>query len=324
LIKRFSTVRLLVVGDVVLDEYLWGDVRRISPEAPVPVLHVQKEATVLGGAGNVVRNVVALGGGCEFCAVIGDGSAGHRIVGLLDELGVDPGGMIVARDRPTIVKTRVVARSQQIVRFDRETEMPVGPRVRAAIKRAIAQRLPNVTGVILEDYGKGALTKPIIRNLLEQCVNEGLPVALDPKRELSSFRGVSLVKPNFQEAQMLTGISVRTESDLMRVCERLQRRLGGCDVVITRGSEGMVIFEGRELRTVPTPRFEVYDVQGAGDTTIAALVLALRAGASLLEGAVIANAAAGVVVRKTGTATACPEEVIAALPDALRAARGAL
>jgi len=202
--------------------------------------------------------------------------------------------------------------------------MPVGPRVRAALKRAIVQRLPMVSGVILEDYGKGALTKPIIRNLLEQCAKHGVPVALDPKRELSNFRGVSLVKPNLQEAQTLTGISVRTESDLVRVCERLQRRLGGSDVVITRGSEGMVIFEGGELRSVPTPRLEVYDVQGAGDTTIAALVLALRAGASLLEGAVIANATAGVVVRKTGTATASPEEVIAALPDALRAARGAM
>jgi len=322
LIKKFKAINLLVVGDMVLDEYLWGKVTRISPEAPVPVLHVQREATVLGGAGNVVRNIVALGARSEFCALIGDGLPGQRVIELLEELGVDAKGMIKAHDRPTIVKTRVVARSQQIVRFDRETEAPVPADVVRKLRAAIRSSLQRADGVILEDYGKGVLSKNIASGIMKECKERKLPVAVDPKIDIAPFRGASLLKPNLAEAEALTGIRVRTDADLDRVGQQLQRRCGGGDVIITRGSKGMSLFDqSGERMDVPTPPLEVYDVQGAGDTTIAALVLGLRAGGSLLEAAVIANAAAGVVVKKTGTATANPEEVMEALPAAIAAAR---
>ncbi len=322
LIKKFKAINLLVVGDVVLDEYLWGKVTRISPEAPVPVLHVQREATVLGGAGNVVRNIVALGAQSEFCALIGDGLPGQRVIELLEELGVDAKGMIKAHDRPTTVKTRVVAQSQQIVRFDRETEAPVPADVVRKLRAAIRSSLQRADGVILEDYGKGVLSKNIASGIMKECTERKLPVAVDPKIDIAPFRGASLLKPNLAEAEALTGIRVRTDADLDRVGQQLQRRCGGGDVIITRGSKGMSLFDqSGERMDVPTPPLEVYDVQGAGDTTIAALVLSLRAGGSLLEAAVIANAAAGVVVRKTGTATANPEEVMEALPESIAAAR---
>jgi D-beta-D-heptose 7-phosphate kinase/D-beta-D-heptose 1-phosphate adenosyltransferase len=322
LVKKFSAINLLVVGDMVLDEYLWGDVTRISPEAPVPVLHVKREATVLGGAGNVVRNIVALGARSEFCALIGDGAPGQRVIELLEELGVDSKGMIKAHDRPTIVKTRVVAQSQQIVRFDRETEAAVPPDIIRKLRSSVRSALERVDGVILEDYGKGVLSKNIARGIMKECMERKLPVAVDPKIDIAPFRGASLMKPNLAEAEMLTGIRVRNDADLDRVGQQLRRRCGGGDVIITRGSQGMSLFDKSGKRVdVSTPPLEVYDVQGAGDTTIAALVLSLRAGGSLLEAAVIANAAAGVVVSKTGTATANPEEVLAALPEVIAAAK---
>ncbi|MBW2712990.1 MAG: bifunctional hydroxymethylpyrimidine kinase/phosphomethylpyrimidine kinase [Deltaproteobacteria bacterium] len=176
--------------------------------------------------------------------------------------------------------------------------------------------------MILEDYGKGVLSKNIASGIMKECKERKLPVAVDPKIDIAPFRGASLLKPNLAEAEALTGIRVRTDADLDRVGQQLQRRCGGGDVIITRGSKGMSLFDqSGERMDVPTPPLEVYDVQGAGDTTIAALVLGLRAGGSLLEAAVIANAAAGVVVKKTGTATANPEEVMEALPAAIAAAR---
>jgi rfaE bifunctional protein kinase chain/domain len=325
LIGRFSRVRLLVIGDVVLDEYLRGAVDRVSPEAPVPVVHVQGESGVLGGAGNVVRNVAALGGDCTFCSVVGDDADGRRVVELVEELGVESGGLIRVAGRPTTRKTRVVARSQQIVRVDRETHEPIPARVVTQLARAIGERLAGLDGAILEDYGKGMLTGSSIRKIMKSCIAAGVPVAVDPKTELRPFRGATLLKPNLREAEELTGISAGSPRGLERIARKLRNAVGESDLIITRGADGMAIFEGpRGRRDVPTIRQEVYDVQGAGDTTIAILSLALGAGASLLEAAVLANAGAGVVVEKTGTATVSPEELRAVLPAALDAAREAL
>jgi D-beta-D-heptose 7-phosphate kinase/D-beta-D-heptose 1-phosphate adenosyltransferase len=321
-LARFSQVRLLVVGDVVLDEYLWGDVDRVSPEAPVPVVHVSRESTVLGGAGNVARNVVALGGSCIFCAAVGDDRAGEHVLELLKDLGVDPRGVVVVPGRPTTRKTRVVARSQQVVRFDRETHEPLGRAAVAELVQAVDAALPVADAAVLEDYGKGVLAPGFVRSLMRRLRKAGLFVAADPKTELGPYRGVSLLKPNLREAAELTGLRLRDEVDVARAATRLRRTIGGGDVVVTRGAEGMTLFSGDGPGVdVPTLGTEVFDVQGAGDTTIAALVLALRAGATLLEAAVIANAAAGVVVRKIGTATASPEEVREVLPEAMEAAQ---
>jgi len=324
LLDRFEQVELLVLGDVVLDEYLWGDVDRVSPEAPVPVVHLRDESTVLGGAGNVVRNVVALGGRCSFCSVLGDDRAGARVVDLLDGLGVRTDGMVVVPGRPTTRKSRVVARSQQIVRFDRETTRSIPPSAVRTLMKAVDVALDSADAAVLEDYAKGLLTRRTIAQVMRRLTAAGIPAAVDPKTDLASFRGASLLKPNLRETEALTGIEIRTVDDLARAVARLRQRVGPAEIVVTRGSDGMTCFDsgderGRDVHTLAR---EVFDVQGAGDTTIAALELARAAGASLLEAAVIANAAAGVVVGKIGTATASRSEVLELLPAAIAAARG--
>jgi D-beta-D-heptose 7-phosphate kinase/D-beta-D-heptose 1-phosphate adenosyltransferase len=322
LIDDFAGVRLLVIGDLVLDEYVFGDVERVSPEAPVPVVHVRDETMMLGGAANAARNVVALGGSVDCCSVIGDDRAGGRIRELTKDLGVDPSGIVSVPGRPTTRKTRIVAQNQQIVRFDRETFDPPPAGASRALLVAIEERLSAADGVIVEDYGKGVMSKRIARSLMELCRQRGTPVTVDPKASLTDYRGASLLKPNLREAEALSGIQVHGADDLRRVASRLQAKIGGGDVVVTRGPDGMSIFEGdAQGMHVPTVSREVFDVQGAGDTAIAALTLALRAGGTLQEAAVIANAASGVVVGKVGTATASADEVKQLLPEAVEAAR---
>ena len=322
LIERFAQLRLLVVGDVMLDEYLWGDVDRVSPEAPVPVVHVERESLALGGAGNVVRNIVAMGAECAVCSVIGNDWAGDRVIDLFTDLGVDPSGVIRVGDRPTTRKTRVEARSQQMLRFDRETDDPISPSTSRLLLRAVDAALPGVQGVILEDYGKGVLPVRVLRAAMRRFNQAELPVAVDPKTSISPYRGADLFKPNLREVSALTGVRIRSERELYRAVARLRRRMGQGDIVITRGSDGMTIFQGDASPVdVPIARSEVFDVQGAGDTTIAALALTRLAGGNLLEAAVVANTAAGVVVGKVGTATANPEEIVALLPAAIAAAR---
>ena len=323
LLDGFSRVRLLVFGDVVLDEYIWGDVERVSPEAPVPVVRVQEETVMLGGAGNVVRNIVALGGSASFCSVVGDDVAGRRTASLLKDLDVDCQGLVIADSRPTTRKTRVVARSQQIVRFDRETSERTDDDVAGRLMGVLESSLADCDGVVVEDYGKGVLAPPMGSDAMALFRARDLPVVLDPKSDLEPFRGASLVKPNLREAELLTGIEIRDAQDLAAAAARMRDALGGADVIVTRGVEGMTLFEGAATAVdVHTAPREVFDVQGAGDTTIAALTLALRAGASLLEAAVIANAAAGVVVSKVGTATASADEVRELLREVVEAAGG--
>ncbi len=329
-LKDFAKVRLLVVGDVVLDEYQRGDADRVSPEAPVPVVHVQQESVVLGGAGNVVRNIVALEASCDFVSLVGQDAEGDRVCSLLEELELDSSGLIRAADRPTTRKTRVVARGQQIVRVDRETDTPIDSRTSKALLAQLEARLGGVDGVVLEDYGKGLLVPAAIRKIMAACAKARVPVSVDPKSELRPFKGAALLKPNLREAENLVGMRGTRDGrgDLDRMAKKLRGALGEGDIVITRGGEGMTIFEGFEGRgrriDVATPRQEVFDVQGAGDTTIAVLALARAAGANLLEAAVLANAAAGVVVEKTGTATARREEIAARLPRTLEVVREGL
>jgi D-beta-D-heptose 7-phosphate kinase/D-beta-D-heptose 1-phosphate adenosyltransferase len=315
-------LHLLVVGDVLLDEYLVGDVDRISPEAPVPVVQVRSESLALGGAGNVVRNVVALGARCTLCSAVGDDIEGDHVVRLLGELGVDASGLVRVPGRATSRKSRIVARTQQIVRVDRETREPLPAPATRALLGAVRRAAGEVDGAIFEDYGKGLFASATIRRMMKTLEQAGVPVAVDPKTEVAPFRGAALLKPNLREAEELAGIRVRDRGDLARVAAKLRRQIGGGAVAITRGGEGISLFEGDgDGVDVATPVQTVFDVQGAGDTTIAALVLAQRAGATLREAAVIANAAAGAVVGKVGTATASRDEVRARLARAVEAAR---
>lgn len=323
ILERIAGIRVLVVGDVVLDEYIFGSVDRVSPEAPVPVVHVQEEKVALGGAANVARNIVALGGQVEIAAVVGDDAAGNRIAEMLEELGVDPSGLVVTSGRSTTRKTRVLARSQQVVRLDREALDPpasaVGRRFAATVERA----LPGAQTVIVEDYGKGVLTPSMATKLMGRFRAAHIPVVVDPKATVAPYRGAALLKPNLREAEAISGVSIRQPDDLARAVLRLRRKIGGGDVIVTKGADGMTIFAGDKAGfDVPTVAREVFDVQGAGDTTIAALALSLRAGARLVEAAVIANAAAGVVVGKVGTATASIREIRKLLPRAIAAAQG--
>lgn len=323
LLDGFADLELLVVGDVLLDEYLVGDVDRISPEAPVPVVHIRSESAALGGAGNVVRNVAALGARCALCSCIGDDADGDTVLRLLEELDVPCDGVLRVAGRPTSRKSRVVSQGQQIVRVDRETHEPLLPATARKLAAAVEQAAESADGAILEDYGKGLFTASTIRKLMGVLGAAKVPTAVDPKGEITPFKGASLLKPNLKEAEELAGITAATPRDIERIASRLRGRIGGGALAITRGGEGIHLFEQRGPAAgvlVPTPRREVFDVQGAGDTTIAALVLSLRAGASLREAAVIANAAAGTVVGKRGTATATRAEVKSQLAAAIAAA----
>lgn len=323
ILERIADVRVLVVGDAVLDEYVLGNVDRVSPEAPVPVVHVREERVALGGAANVARNIVALGGEAAIAAVIGDDSAGNQIAGLLEDLGVDPSGLVVTSGRPTTRKTRVVARSQQVVRLDRESLAPPAPAVGRRFAASVNRALPAAQTVVVEDYGKGVLTRTMAMNLMRRFREADVPVVVDPKTTVAPYRGAALLKPNLREAEAISGVKIRRPDDLAKAVGRLRRKMGGGDVVVTKGADGMTLFAGDDIGIdVPTVVREVFDVQGAGDTAIAALALALRAGAKLLEAAVIANAAAGVVVGKAGTATASRREVRQLLPRAIAAAQG--
>lgn len=323
-LEAMARVHLLVVGDVVLDEYLWGEVDRVSPEAPVPVVRVSRESIVLGGAGNVVRNVVALGGSCSFLSVVGADTDGERVRSALASLGVDADGVVDVPGRQTTRKTRVVARSQQVARFDRETPHAVPDTASARILELAGAQARRAQGAVIEDYGKGLLVPDLARSLVAGLSAAGVFVAVDPKRELDAFAGASLLKPNLREAEALTGVRVHGPEDLDRVAKRLFERVGPCELAITRGGAGMAVFDGDVPGvSIPTVARSVFDVQGAGDTTIAALALARCAGASLVEAAVLANAAAGIVVGKIGTATASADEVRAVLPSVVGAAEAA-
>lgn len=324
LLSGFSEVRLLVVGDALLDEYLYGDAQRISPEAPVPVVHVEQESTVLGGAANVVRNIVALAGHCEFCCVVGEDAAGEQVIDQLRELGVDTAGVVRTPGRPTSRKTRVVAGRQQIVRVDREVAEPLSAASAEALLSKVEALLPAVDGVVLEDYGKGLLTLDVARRIMREAARHALPVSVDPKAELLPFRGAALIKPNLPEAEAISGLRASGVGGVEAVARELLKVVGDCDIAITRGRSGITIFDGTKPPAhVPTAAQDVFDVQGAGDTIIATLALARRAGASLWEASVIANAAASVVVGKTGTATADRTEVMQALPAVREAALAA-
>jgi D-beta-D-heptose 7-phosphate kinase/D-beta-D-heptose 1-phosphate adenosyltransferase len=322
ILDRIADVHLLVVGDLVLDEYVLGDVERVSPEAPVPVVHVREETVALGGAANVARNAVALGGNASVCSVVGDDAAGTRIAGLLSDLGVDPSHLVVAPERTTTRKTRIVARSQQVVRLDRESLAPPSPPIGRRLLASIERAMRGASGIVVEDYGKGVLSQRFAAGLMRRFHAADLPVVVDPKATVAPYRGAALVKPNLREAEAISGVAIRDSAGLGAAVARLRRRIGGGDIVVTKGAEGMTLFEGDgEGVDVPTVAREVFDVQGAGDTTVAALALSLRAGARLREAAVIANAAAGVVVGKVGTATASAREVREWLPRAIAAAQ---
>jgi rfaE bifunctional protein kinase chain/domain len=323
-LERFQSLRVLVIGDLLLDDYRVGDVERISPEAPVPIVHVQSERTELGGAGNVARGIIALGAECALVGMAGLDPEGDRSVELLDQLGIPREGIVRTPDRVTTQKIRVVARGQQMLRLDREEQGPVSVDHSEALREAVSRLLPAADVVVLQDYDKGVFGDGLGEWAIGLARQQGIRIVADPKRDLMRFRGASLIKPNFDEARGFMA-GVRTDFEGRRVLvEKIQRELGGGEVVLTRGAAGMTALDREGCMTdVPTRRAEVFDVQGAGDTSIAALALCRAAEASLVESCIVANAAAAVSVEKVGTAVVDLMELRRQLPAVLSAFEGA-
>ncbi len=316
-LARFPGRRVLVLGDVMLDEYVWGTVSRISPEAPVPVVAVRSESLKIGGAGNVAANIAALDGVAEIVGVVGTDAAAARLTEELARAGVKADGLVADGARPTTLKSRVVAGSQHVVRFDRENDAPLPGAIRRQVLQQVRARLPHADVLLISDYAKGVIGAALVREVLALAAKAKTPVAVDPKvQHVPLFRGVTVIAPNHHEAAAAARILVRTEGDLLRVGQTLLRKLQAQAVLITRGEAGMSLFEAaRPVTHIPTFAREVYDVTGAGDTVMAVLALALAAGASLRAAAVLANYGAGVVVGKRGTATVGRGELERALTN---------
>jgi rfaE bifunctional protein kinase chain/domain len=308
--------RILVVGDVMLDEFLWGRVARISPEAPVPVVEITAQTFHLGGAANVASNVRSLGGQAAVAGVVGRDAAGQRLREALVRGGVEDALATDDDGRPTTHKTRIIAHHQQMVRADREETGEIG----AALEDALAEALRGAAGgtgaIILSDYQKGVVTRRLMKKVLDAARREGVPLLVDPKvRHFALYRGAAVVTPNQMEAEQATGVRIRDTASLHEAGARILKALRCRAALITRGEHGMALFEQeKKPAEIATAARQVFDVTGAGDTVIATLALALAAGATLPEAAMLANHAAGVVVGKIGTATVSPEEVLAAIP----------
>jgi len=316
-VERFAGRRILVLGDLMLDRYLWGRVDRISPEAPVPVVEVERESMTLGGAGNVAANLRALGAQPVLVSVVGGDDDGTRLMDTLRERGVATDG--VARDpsRPTTVKTRIIAHAQQVVRADREVRADLAGSALESLIARIDAAAAGCDGMVVSDYGKGVITVRTLERGLEAARKHRLRVCVDPKEShIDAYRGVGILTPNQHEAGYMQGRRIVDEASLMDVGWGLQKRLDAEAVLVTRGPEGMSLFEkGGRYTHLPTAAREVYDVTGAGDTVVSAVAVALAAGADYPTASFIANHAAGIVIREVGTATCTPAELLASLAD---------
>jgi D-beta-D-heptose 7-phosphate kinase/D-beta-D-heptose 1-phosphate adenosyltransferase len=313
LLKKIAGLRILVIGDVMLDHYIWGDATRISPEAPVPVIDIARDSWTAGGAANVAINIAGLGAHCTVAGYFGDDEHGARLRGILRDSGVET--LATPGDAMTIVKTRVMVQHQQLCRLDREAPPSAYGLEPSAAGRLLSKAIKASDAVVFSDYAKGLLTDDLVAHVTKLAQAGGKFIALDPKpKHRLSFGGLDLITPNKKEALQLAGIEVHHGAPFpaAAVCSRLDELYHTRNVVVTLGEDGMLLSAyGKVIKTIPTAAKEIYDVSGAGDTALAALVLALTSGSGLEEAAHFANAAAGVVVGKLGTATVSPDELVA-------------
>ena len=315
LTQMFDGKRIIVLGDLMLDEFIFGRVRRISPEAPVPVVEVERQTLTLGGAGNVAGNLVALGAEPLPVGIVGDDGDAERLRAALQKIGVSHSGLITDPQRPTTLKTRIIAHNQQVVRADRESKRVAAETIETQVIETFYQHLEQAEAVVVSDYNKGLLTPRVLHEALAAAQARDLLVCLDPKlRNFANYQPVPLITPNHQEAGEATGMIIEDAASLRDAGKRILDLVACRGVLITRGEEGMSLFtDDGTLTNIPTVAREVYDVTGAGDTVIASLALALASGASFVEAAVLANYAAGVVVGKLGTATVTRQELLATI-----------
>jgi D-beta-D-heptose 7-phosphate kinase/D-beta-D-heptose 1-phosphate adenosyltransferase len=302
-LDNFAGKRILVFGDLMIDEFIFTDVRRISPEAPVPVAEVKDKTYKLGGASNVANNIVALGGKAYLCGVTGDDGFGRLFVEEADKLNINSDMVIKDSTRPTTVKTRILAHNQQIARIDNEKRDFLNKDICQSILLLIKENIDKFDGVIFSDYAKGVMEKDLVRELITLFKQKKILTACDPKiNNIELIKGIDFIKPNLKEAGILAGNEIEDENMLFEYGHRLQKDMECEALIITRGSEGITIFSDGKSFTVPTVAKKVYDVTGAGDTTIAVFTMAVLAGAGLREATVIANTGAGIVVGEVGTA----------------------
>lgn len=311
-VQRFSELQVLVVGDVMLDTYIWGRVERISPEAPVPIVEVGEETQLLGGTANVAHNVAAMGAKALVAGIVGNDGAGRELIRLLRRVPVPTDGLVVEDGRPTTRKTRIIAQNQQVVRFDHESRTPLQA---DSVKRVIAyieKHLQRASGLIVSDYAKGMVTPGLMDALRSLVEGSDIPIIVDPKvRHIDRYEKVTMITPNHHEASRMAGVEIRDEATLIEAGRYLLGRLRCRTVLITRGKHGMSLFhqDGRMIH-IPTVARRVYDVTGAGDTAIAAVTLGTAAGLSMVDAALLANIAAGIVVGEVGTAAVSRERLL--------------
>ncbi len=323
LLSAFDGKRVLVAGDLMLDRYWRGEVERISPEAPVPVVRKTSAYAVPGGAANTARNVTALGAQAILLGTAGRDEAGAELCRILTEGGIDCSRISVAAGRPTTVKLRVIAHDQQVVRVDEEETTALDGSLAAQVVKRARLLIPRVDAVVISDYAKGFVSTEVARGLVEAARRAGKPVVVDPKgTDCVRYRGVTLIKPNRNELAALTGLAVRNHDETMVAGQELLRRMGGAAVVVTEGKDGMTLLQpGGAARHFPSFAREIYDVTGAGDTALAMLAVALAAGAQLDDAVWLSNLAAGLAVGESGTVAIAREQVANALAAMKRAAR---
>jgi rfaE bifunctional protein kinase chain/domain len=318
ILSTAARARVLVVGDVMLDQFIWGSVARISPEAPVPVVEFERESFMPGGAANAARNLTALRVNTELFGTVGHDHAAKQLKELLKEQNIGCDGLLPHATRATSLKTRIVAHKQQVVRIDRETRDGLDGPLMQRLLEAFKAQLKQADAAIICDYGKGVITQQLLNEIKTLCRARGIWLSLDPKPYHLNLAGLSLITPNRKEAFELANIPDTTrnnnplaDENLLAAAERLHRELSPAVLLITLGELGMLLCQ-RDQKPfhIPTVAREVYDVSGAGDTVIATFTLAIAAGASPLEAAIISNHAAGIVVGKIGTATVTPEELL--------------
>ena len=313
--NKYKSCRVLVVGDLMIDEYLWGDVDRISPEAPVQVVSVRDEEFTLGGAGNVVSNLATLGAQVYAAGIIGPGSNGRMVMERFQALGVNSDGVIQDPSRFTTRKTRVIAANQQVLRIDHETTKDISEKTLKTLQTHIADQIESVDVVLISDYAKGVITPTLISHIVKSAKQHEKMIIADPKGlEFKKYSGVSLLTPNKKEAGAAAGMEINSESDLNLAAEKILKRSPIDSLLVTCGKDGMILFEhNSEPFKIHAEARQVFDVSGAGDTVLAVLGLAVASGESLKDAATLANTAAGIVVGKVGTATVTQEELSAAL-----------
>ena len=317
IIQRFAQCRLLVVGDLMIDEYVWGAVDRISPEAPVQVVSVLREDLTLGGAGNVVNNLRALGGRVAVAGVVGTAADGNRMIELFERLAVDCRGVVQEAERPTTRKTRIIASSQHVLRVDRETKRDISSASFERLIGFVEAMMPDIDVVLVSDYNKGLVTRELMARITAAAHREGKPVIVDPKGvDYTKYRGANLLTPNRKEASLASGVEITGDASLAAAAQRIMAAARLDHLLITLGQEGMALFTaGKPVYRIATRARQVYDVSGAGDTVLSVLGLALGLGTAFEESIKMANAAAGVVVGKVGTAPIRTEELLSAVTN---------